>query len=71
MVLLHKDLPNLGPVDSAHYISVLADAVADWKPDEPHELVVIFPKSAETEVRRLLQQTALSPDSESPPTPRG
>lgn len=63
VVLLHNDLPNLGPVDMTHYLSVLAEAAADWKPNESHEVVVIFPKSVQGEILCLSQSTAPTRDS--------
>lgn len=57
VILLHKALPNLGSADSANYLSVLAEAAADWKPDEPHELVVVFPESLRVRILQLLQSS--------------
>lgn len=47
VVLLHEDLPALPKKELATYLSILSDAVADWKEGEEHALVVVFPAGAE------------------------
>lgn len=42
IVLVHEDVPQIPGDELKVYLEVLRDSVADWKPDEPHELVVVF-----------------------------
>ncbi len=44
VAIVHNDIPKLDTHTIVAYLSVLADAVRDWKPGEAHELVVVFPK---------------------------
>ncbi len=53
VVLIHDELPKLGDEDLANYLAVLVDAARDWKPDEAHELVVVFPKDAQQALSRF------------------
>lgn len=53
--LTHHEMPKLNIDDSKTYLSVLQDAVNDWKEGEEHKFFVIFPASIEDEVRSLLQ----------------
>ena len=44
ITVIHRDIPALG-ADTKIYLDVLADAVADWKSYEDHQLSVVFPLS--------------------------
>ncbi len=46
MVIVHDDVPALDPKSLATYIAILDDSVADWKPNDNHELLVVFPTNA-------------------------
>jgi hypothetical protein len=52
-VIMHLDLPAIPRDDLRIYLEVLADAVASWRADEDHLLVVSFPASAQDEIERL------------------
>lgn len=52
--LVHDAVPDLLPKDLRSYVDVLATAVADWKPQESYELVVIFPEGDRHRVLELL-----------------
>ena len=54
IVLIHRNLPDIGKEALKLYLDTLADAVRDWKPGEAHELVVVFPKTVEREVEEIL-----------------
>lgn len=54
VIVAHEDLPPLDSASLFSYLDVLADAVQDWKPDENHELVVIFPKTAQAAATRVV-----------------
>lgn len=55
IVLVHTALPDLPEDQLRLYLEVLRDAVAEWKPDEGHELVVWFPQDGAGRVMRLLK----------------
>jgi hypothetical protein len=57
VVVRHEGLPLLPDDDLRTYLDILVRAVEDWRPDEQHELVVVFPESAELRVRGLLRST--------------
>ncbi len=54
VAIVHDDVPELGKGHVAIYLSVLANAVRDWKPDEAHELLVVFPKHYRESLARLI-----------------
>jgi hypothetical protein len=54
-VIVHADLPALPPAELEDYLSVLSEAQASWRPDEPHALRVVFPAGLKDEVERLLR----------------
>jgi RNAse (barnase) inhibitor barstar len=55
VLLIHADLPLITESEQRAYLEVLRDAVVDWRPDEPHTLNVVFDRSCETKVRRILE----------------
>ena len=61
VILAHKAIPNLDAIALGVYFHVLADCVTDWKPGEQHELLVVFPQHARTEVCRIIEQSSPSP----------
>jgi RNAse (barnase) inhibitor barstar len=54
VVILHGELPRLPENEMRVYLAILARAVEDWLGDEAHELLVVFPESAEHHVRDLM-----------------
>jgi hypothetical protein len=54
--LIHEDLPRLPRVDLVNYLEVLDQAVRDWKPDEEHQLTVVFPPSCQGSIENLVDQ---------------
>ena len=46
IVLVHTDFPPLPLADQRTYLDVLKDACLDWRPEEEHRFVVLFPESA-------------------------
>ncbi|WP_053076564.1 barstar family protein [Caenimonas sp. SL110] len=40
--IVHSDLPRLPDAELTVYLEVLRDAIADWRTDEPHEIVAVF-----------------------------
>ena len=53
VVIVHEELPTLLEHDLVIYLELLNDAVADWQPDEDHELVVVFPESVRAVIESL------------------
>ena len=45
ITVIHRDIPALGTHDTRIYLDILACCVEDWKPDEDHQLRVVFPLS--------------------------
>jgi hypothetical protein len=58
VILLHADIPRLVQPDLRQYLEVLQECVSDWKPHEPHELVVVFPIDSREIVENTLRGTA-------------
>lgn len=55
-VLIHHDeLPYLPKSELCIYLEILQRSVEDWFGDEHHELIVSFPKNAESKIRELLK----------------
>lgn len=44
VIIMHKDVPSLGANDTRIYLDVLCECVCDWRRDENHELLIVFPK---------------------------
>ncbi len=55
VIILHDDLPRLPENEMRVYLQILARAVEDWRKNEEHELIVVFPKRAEHHVRELIR----------------
>jgi hypothetical protein len=50
IVLVHNDIPLVADSeDRAIYLAILRDAVQSWGPDQPHELIVVFPTRCQSE----------------------
>ena len=56
VLLTHHEIPKINIYDLKTYLSVLQDAVDDWKDGEDHEFFVVFPASSEFGIRNLLQE---------------
>jgi len=56
VALVHEDLPSLPGKDLLTYLSVLSEAVNDWKDGDAHALAVVFPPAAEKRVAALARQ---------------
>ena len=54
IVLFHEAVPSLEPTDLTEYLSILADSIRDWKPNEEHALLAVFPIPAKQVVRDVL-----------------
>jgi hypothetical protein len=56
IVIVHQELPvQLGEKNLRSYLKVLLRGVKDWKPEEEHELIVVFPTVCQEEIKRILQ----------------
>jgi hypothetical protein len=56
VLLLHKDLPlSKDPKLLAAYLSILKDAVENWRASGERRLYVAFPPHVELEARRLMR----------------
>jgi len=56
VIIAHEAVPDLDPATLRSYLELLAQCVMDWKPDEQHELLVVFPERAEVEIRRIVKR---------------
>ena len=56
IVIIHDQFPLLKQSDAAMYLSVLHDAVLDWKSGEEHSLEVIFDAHDHENIRSLMSQ---------------
>jgi len=54
VIIAHKAIPELDPATLRAYLDVLAECATHWKRDEEHELLVLFPESAQGEIARIL-----------------
>ena len=55
VVIVHQALPQLSEDAVRTYLKILVRAVEDWRRDERHEVVVVFPEGVELRVRELLK----------------
>lgn len=53
VVLRHLDVPQLDAAELGIYISVLNEAINDWKPGEAHRFKVVFPRHAKPIIDKL------------------
>lgn len=57
IVIIHHDLPvRLKERDIKTYLEILIAAVKDWKPEEEHQLVVVFSFKDRETIQRILQR---------------
>jgi RNAse (barnase) inhibitor barstar len=59
IIIVHDDIPHLDDQALNIYISVLYDAINDWKEGEEHELDVVFPKQYEQKIESLITRKNL------------
>ena len=58
VVLRHRDIPLVKDLpDSKTYLSILSDAVDEWKRTANRDLVVVFPREARAHIARVLRST--------------
>ncbi|MCP4540434.1 MAG: hypothetical protein GY832_25120 [Chloroflexi bacterium] len=50
VIIVHEESPQLSAADTTEYVDVLRECAADWKPDEEHELIVLFPRHCRDDV---------------------
>lgn len=55
IVLIHEDVPHVPSNELKVYLEVLRDAAADWKADEPHELIIVFDEKSRDVVAAALR----------------
>jgi RNAse (barnase) inhibitor barstar len=53
VVIVHESIPVLEANILAAYCDLLAECVRDWKGDDQHELVVVFPKESRSLLERV------------------
>ena len=54
LVLVHEAFPVLDERDARTYVQVLKSAAEDWKPNESHRIVVVFPENVRERISRWL-----------------
>jgi RNAse (barnase) inhibitor barstar len=52
VIIAHEAVPDLDAITLRTYLELLAECVKDWRLDEKHELLVLFPEGVEAEIRR-------------------
>ncbi len=53
----HRDIPLVGfDKDVFHYLSVLSDAMNEWKKCEDHSLFVVFPEYCEENIDNIMSR---------------
>ena len=58
VVLRHRDIPLVKDLaNSKTYLSILADAVDEWKRTPDRDLVVVFPRETRGHIARVLRST--------------
>lgn len=56
VVLRHSDLPLVNDLaNSRTYLSILSDAVDEWKRAPDRDLVVVFPRETRAQIARVLR----------------
>lgn len=55
VIIAHEAVPSLDVATLRGYLDVLAECASDWKPDEEHELLVVFPECAEANIRGIIE----------------
>lgn len=56
IIIIHEGLPSqLTYSELRTYLELLIDAVKNWKPEENHELEVVFPLDSRLRVREILK----------------
>jgi hypothetical protein len=55
IVLVHDYLPVLDNDDLKIYLNILSDSSRDWKENEEHSFVIVFPKDRESLIKDLLR----------------
>jgi len=53
IILIHTSLPELPPAKMRIYLEILFDAMNAWETGGLHELDVVFPTSAKSEIEKL------------------
>jgi RNAse (barnase) inhibitor barstar len=56
VVIVHEDLPRLDNQTLSTYLDVLLKSAQDWKPEEDHELLVVFPENARAAVLGTIEK---------------
>ena len=58
LVIIHSGLPlSNSEKDLKIYLYLLHDALRDWKPDESHEIVIVFPDNFREKIENLMNES--------------
>ena len=55
VIIAHEAVPGLDAANLQTYLDVLAECVNDWKPQEEHQLLVVFPDRAQPTIRGIVE----------------
>ena len=61
VIVAHEAIPNVDAATLRTYLDVLAECVRDWKPEEQHQLLVVFPERAQAEICGIIQGGSVAP----------
>ncbi len=57
IVLVHESIPFADDAEKrATYLKILRDSIAEWKAEDPHEILAVFPGSSQPEIKTILSQ---------------
>lgn len=55
VIIVHEGLPDLDSATLGSYLDLLVECIGDWTADDEHELLAVFPRHAEAEIRGILR----------------
>ncbi len=60
VIIAHEAFPDLDAQSLRTYLELLAECLKNWKPGEQHQLLVVFPERAQTEIHRIIEGDSVS-----------
>ncbi len=60
IIILHLDLPALPATEAITYLELLTSCIRDWKPEDCHELLAVFPRMVRPVIEDLSARSAVA-----------